>query len=49
MPAALIISAVAEGTGEFSWFWGAFVPGAILLISIVLTWWLYRHFSKSGN
>ncbi len=25
---------------------GILIPGGILLLSIMLTWWLYRKFSK---
>ena len=28
---------------------GIIIPGVILLISIVVTWALYKHFSKSGE
>lgn len=34
---------------EFSFFWGVAVPGLILACSVVFTWLLYRHFSKSGH
>lgn len=27
-------------------FWGVFVPGFILLLSLVVTVWLYRFFSR---
>ena len=40
-------SAAAGAAAEFSVFWGVVVPGSILLVSVVLTWLLYRHFSKS--
>lgn len=34
---------------EFSLFWSLIVPAGILSVSTVLTFWLYRHFSKSGK
>ena len=40
-------SAAAGAAAEFSLLWGGIVPGAILLVSVVVTWLLYRHFSKS--
>lgn len=43
---AAMASSSAEASAEFSLLWGIFVPGAILLISVVVTWLLYRHFSK---
>jgi hypothetical protein len=28
-------------------FWGVFVPASIMLVSVVLTCWLYRMFSQT--
>lgn len=30
-------------------FWGVVVPAVILLLSFILTFWLYRRFSKEGS
>lgn len=27
-------------------FWGIFIPAVILLVSIAVTWALYKHFAK---
>ena len=37
----------AAGAREFSLLWGVLVPGLILLASVVFTFLLYRHFSKT--
>ena len=40
------MASAAGAAAKFSVLWGIFVPGAILLVSVVVTWLLYRHFSK---
>ena len=44
-----IVEAVSQAPAarEFSLFWGVLVPAGILLCSVVFTWMLYRHFSKT--
>lgn len=47
-----LIDAAAPAAGaarEFSWLWSVLFPAATMIISVVLTLWLYRHFSKSGG
>ena len=45
---SLITASAAEGANQgFSWLWSVIVPGSILLASIVLTFLLFRHFSKT--
>ena len=48
---ALLAAQAAEAVAErpFDLVWGVVVPGLILACSVVFTWLLYRHFSKSGH
>ena len=48
---AMVAAQAAEAVGErpFSFVWGVVVPGLILACSVVFTWMLYKHFSKSGH
>jgi hypothetical protein len=50
MSLVAMTQAAAEATQrELSLLWGVVVPGLILACSVLLTWLLYRHFSKPGH
>ncbi len=46
--ATVLTAAAASGRAgtPASWYFGIALPAAIVLVSVILTWMLYRHFSK---
>lgn len=35
--------------GEFSFFWSILVPAAMAIVSVVITYALYKHFADKVN